>query len=331
MLIDRQIIRHDPEGWAIVPNAALPEQTVPDTLQGLILARFDRLDERDRRTLQIASVIGHEFNIQLLYNVLENEPGLSDAVEQLHQRDFIFQKDGAGLPSLTYAFKHVLTSETVYGTLLKRDRDVLHGKVAETIERLYSARLDEYVEMLAHHFGRSGDAEKALHYLIASGEKAYRVLAIPEARGYFEQARDLLVRVPYLPDQKYAILSSLGDILTHSGEYEQALPHLREAESLAERAQVIDQQANALGLQAQCWSRLDRWDEVLATEQKWRDLERRYSRERVGETCFFVALSARVHALRGDRDRAEAYAKESYDWMVSMSGTPEKWQRNQYY
>lgn len=248
MLIDRQIIRHDPEGWAIVPNAALPEQTVPDTLQGLILARFDRLDERDRRTLQIASVIGHEFNIQLLYNVLENEPGLSDAVEQLHQRDFIFQKDGAGLPSLTYAFKHVLTSETVYGTLLKRDRDVLHGKVAETIERLYSARLDEYVEMLAHHFGRSGDAEKALHYLIASGEKAYRVLAIPEARGYFEQARDLLVRVPYLPDQKYAILSSLGDILTHSGEYEQARQVYQDAVASVPRVDPVEYAERVGGL-----------------------------------------------------------------------------------
>ena len=59
---------------------------------------------------------------------------------------------------------------------------------------------------------------------------------------------------------------------------------LQDAEELAVRVQVIDQQANALGMQAQCWFRLDRWDEVLALEEKWRGLERRYTRERVGET-----------------------------------------------
>jgi class 3 adenylate cyclase/tetratricopeptide (TPR) repeat protein len=79
-------------------------------------------------------------------------------------------------------------------------------------------------------------------------------------------------------------LRSNGAAWMYVGEYEQALPLLQEAEDLAVRTQIIEQQTNALGLQAQCWFRLDRWDEVLATEEKWRDLERRYSRERVGET-----------------------------------------------
>jgi hypothetical protein len=68
------------------------------------------------------------------------------------------------------------------------------------------------------------------------------------------------------------------------GEYSQALPHLAAAQDLATRIQATDQIANALGIQAQCLFRADRWDEVLATETKWRDLEQRYSRERVGET-----------------------------------------------
>jgi tetratricopeptide (TPR) repeat protein len=119
--------------------------------------------------------------------------------------------------------------------------------------------------------------------------------------------------------------------LMYVGEYEQALRGLEEAEQLAVRAQLVEQQANALGLQAQCNYRLDRWDEVLATEVKWRELERKYPRERVGEMCFFVGLSASVYALRGDGERAEAYAKESYDFMVYVSGTPDQWQRNQFY
>lgn len=220
-LIDRQVIHRGPNGWAITPDAPLADHAVPDSLQGLILARFDRLSERERRTLQVAAIIGHEFSVDLLNRVLENEPGLTGTIDELLRHEFIIQSDGAAQPK-GYQFKHVLTSETVYGTLLKRDRDALHGQVAETIEMVYAARLDEYVEMLAHHFDRSGNAEKALHYLIVSGEKAFRAFAIKEARGYFEQARGLLIRVPYVPDQKYTILSSLGDILTHLGEYEPA-------------------------------------------------------------------------------------------------------------
>jgi len=100
---------------------------------------------------------------------------------------------------------------------------------------------------------------------------------------------------------------------------------------LAIKAQSIGQQTAAIGLQSQCAFRLDRWDEVIAQEEKWRDLERRYSRQRVGPTCFNAALSGSVHALRGDLERANAYAKESYDFMVGVSGPPEEWQRNQHY
>ena len=87
-------------------------------------------------------------------------------------------------------------------------------------------------------------------------------------------------------DQRESIdaLRGAGAALMYVGEYEQALPYLEEAEGLSARVQATDQQANALGLQAQCLFRLDRWDEVLALEKKWRDLEQRYTRARVGET-----------------------------------------------
>jgi hypothetical protein len=115
------------------------------------------------------------------------------------------------------------------------------------------------------------------------------------------------------------------------GEYAEALPYLEEAADLATDIQAMDQITNALGIRAQCLFRLDRWDEVLENEEKWRDLERRFARERIGETCFFVALSASIFALRGDANRSDSYAKESFDYMVSMSGLQEEWQRNQFY
>jgi tetratricopeptide (TPR) repeat protein len=133
------------------------------------------------------------------------------------------------------------------------------------------------------------------------------------------------------PGEGIDILSSIGMALMYVGEYELAMPHLRQAETLAGRVQAIGQQVGALGLQQQALFRLDRWDEVLELEEKWRALERHYTRQRVGATCFSVAISASIHALRGDRDRAEKYARESYDYMIGMGGQPEDWQRNQFY
>jgi len=126
-------------------------------------------------------------------------------------------------------------------------------------------------------------------------------------------------------------LRGLGTALMYVGEYAQSLPYLAEAEGLANRVQAIDQTANLLTVQAQCLFRTDRWDEVLGLEDKWRELERRHPRERVGATCFLVALSASVHALRGDAEKAGSFAQESFDFMVSISGKPEQWQRNQFY
>ena len=105
----------------------------------------------------------------------------------------------------------------------------------------------------------------------------------------------------------------------------------QKAEKLARQVRAVDQIANAVGIRAQCLFRSDQWDGVLETEKVWRELEHKYARERTGETCFFVALSSSVYGLRGDHDRAAAYAEESYNYMVSMSGEPDNWQRNQFY
>ena len=115
------------------------------------------------------------------------------------------------------------------------------------------------------------------------------------------------------------------------GEYIQALPFLDEAEGMARRIRAVDQIANAVGIRAQCFFRSDRWDDVLAMEKIWRDLEEKYPRRRIGETCFFVALSAAVYGLRGDYERTKAFAEESYNYMLSMSGDETQWQRNQFY
>ena len=147
------------------------------------------------------------------------------------------------------------------------------------------------------------------------------------------ERRLAICRRPEFNDVREQIeaLRALGSARMNVGQYAEALPVLAEAEALASRARATDQIVNALGIQAQCLFRLDRWDEVLVVEEKWRELEKRHTREQVGPTCFFVALSASIHARRGELDKASSYAKESFDFMVSVSGELEHWQRNQFY
>lgn len=133
------------------------------------------------------------------------------------------------------------------------------------------------------------------------------------------------------PIERIDAVSGVGMALMYVGEYEHAIPYLQEAEALAIKGQAVGHQTAAIGLLSQCAFRLDRWDEVLALEEKWRELERRYPRQRVGPTCFDAALSGSIYALRGNLQKSRAYGKESVDYMISMSGSPEIWQRNQFF
>lgn len=129
-------------------------------------------------------------------------------------------------------------------------------------------------------------------------------------------------------------LDSLREVgLAHLtlGNYAGAMPYLERAQELAVKISAVDQQFNALALQAQCSLRLDRWDDVLAIEERWRDLARGYTREQTGPTCFAVALSACVRALRGEHEQAESLRRESVDIMVAVSGPDSSWDRNQHY
>jgi tetratricopeptide (TPR) repeat protein len=121
--------------------------------------------------------------------------------------------------------------------------------------------------------------------------------------------------------------------LVDAGEYKQALPYFQEAERLADQMRAVNEQVFALARQAQCWLRLDRWDEVLSTEEKLQAVKQRYPEfaERARTWCFYAALKAGVHALRGEFDLAATWREEATAIMVAINGPPEQWTRSQHY
>ncbi len=229
MLIDSDLIQRGDGHWQLTPGADITAIGVPDTLQDLILTRFDRLDPSQRRILQVASVIGRQFSWPLLHVVLQppDENAIRVALVHLIEREFLLPD--ADAPDSKYEFKHILTSETIYGTLLKRDRNVLHGQVGEAIEKLYADRLDGQIELLARHYSWSSRVDRAFHYLLLAGQKAMRGHVNLQARQHYEQALALLPEVRHTPEQAFDVHTGLGDVLVFAGEYPSARSHYEDA------------------------------------------------------------------------------------------------------
>jgi class 3 adenylate cyclase len=166
---------------------------VPDTIHDVVMARIDRLPDELKQLLQVASVIGREFSLRLLSAVWRGTE-LEDLLRELNCLEFIYERvvgDG-----IMYVFRHALTQEAAYGSLLERHRSAYHGTVGNALEELYRDRRDEVAELLALHFGRSKEAEKAADYAILAAQKSQRRWANTEALAYFSDALRLLDALP---------------------------------------------------------------------------------------------------------------------------------------
>jgi len=230
MLIDGGVIHRVSDRWQLAPGADVETVGVPESLQGLILTRFDRLEETPRQVLQVAAVIGRYFSWPLLKAVLRttDEAPTRAALTLLVEREFV---EPQGTANTEFAFRHVLVSDAIYDTLLKRSRSDLHGQVGEAIETLFTGHLEEQVELLARHFALSPQRDRALHYLILAGQKAAQNYVNGQARQHYEQAFALLPQTTHTAQQALAVRSGLGDMLTFMGEYEPAREHYMAAQS----------------------------------------------------------------------------------------------------
>jgi class 3 adenylate cyclase/tetratricopeptide (TPR) repeat protein len=163
---------------------------VPDTVQGIIAARIDRLEANLKRTMQVASVIGRDFAYRILQTITAIKQELKSCLLNLQELEFIYEK--SLFPELEYVFKHALTQEVAYNSLLLKRRRELHEKIGQAIEELYPDRLEEFYEVLAHHYVRSENWEKAYRYLLLSGDKAQQRYSNWEAFRFYKEAIDIL-------------------------------------------------------------------------------------------------------------------------------------------
>ena len=166
---------------------------VPETIQEVILSRIDRLEREARDAIQLASVIGREFTVRLLNRIADVGEGLDGLLTELKTLELIYEK--AYFPELAYMFKHALTHDVAYSTLLTERRRSLHRLVGAAIEELYADRLLEHCEAIAHHYYEGQQWEKALEYLEKAGEKAISAYANQEALDYYARALEVCEKI----------------------------------------------------------------------------------------------------------------------------------------
>jgi class 3 adenylate cyclase/predicted ATPase len=179
---------------------------VPVTVEAVLAARIDRLPPEEKRLLQSAAVIGKDVPFALVQTIADqSEEELRHGLTRLQAAEFLYET--SLFPEVEYTFKHALTHEVAYGSVLQERRRVLHSAIVDAIERLYADRLAEHVERLAHHALRGEVWDKAVAYLNQAGKKSVARSAYREAVAYFKRALEAL---GYLPETKETLEQAIS-------------------------------------------------------------------------------------------------------------------------
>jgi ABC-type oligopeptide transport system substrate-binding subunit/class 3 adenylate cyclase len=237
-LMEQDLIVQDEEGWRATEE--LEAMSIPDTLQGVLLARIDRLEEDVRRTLQMASVIGKTFLYRILETIAEAEVQLDTHLSRLQRVDLVREK--ARLPELEYIFKHALTQEAAYNSLLHERRKVFHLRVGEALEELFPDRVDEFSGLMAYHFEAAEVHEKAVDYLQRAGDQARLAYAHHEAIDFYERAL-VILKAQEEYDRAARTLMKLGLTYHTAFDFKQSRRVYDEAFTVRQRERKIKQEA----------------------------------------------------------------------------------------
>jgi tetratricopeptide (TPR) repeat protein len=278
---------------------------VPVTVQAILAARMDRLSGEAKRLLQAAAVIGREVPLSLLQAIAEQpEEEVRHGLRHLQAAEFLYET--CLLPESEYTFKHALTQEVAYGSLLQERRRALHAQIVEALEQLAGDRLDEQVAGLAHHALRGAVWDKAVTYCQQAGARAYDRAAFREAVAAFEQALQALAYLPEDGDTRVlAIELHLALTGTLRGEHRRGCALLGEAAALARAlndqarlGRVLAEMAQALVVTGDKDGAMAAGQEALALAAALGDrVLQCQASHRLGQACYGIGAYSRAAEL----------------------------------
>ena len=307
---------------------------VPTTVQALLAGRIDRLSMDDKRLLQAASVIGKDVPVGLLQAIADDDTDLHQGLTRLQAAEFLYE--GRLFPELEYAFKHALTHEVAYASLVHERRLALHRGILEALERRLADRPSEECERLARHAVGAESWDKAARYLRQAAQRAIERSSYAAAAALLRQALQVLARLPETPETLAQAIDARLELriaLVPLGQYEDVLALMREAEGLAVR---LDDRARLGRVLADICARLrnvsgehrqaievGRRALAIAAETSDRELELE-AQYRIGQAYFAIgdyphaldSLSHCAEAARAGRQVSPLVASWSHAWLA---------------
>ena len=191
-LIDDGVLYHTDDGLRWTARSSVEDIDIPDSLQGLLLARIDRLEGDVRATLQLAAVIGRSFYYRILDAISDSAVAVDRHMSTLQRVELV--REASRLPELEYIFKHELARDAAYSSILRRTRREQHRHVGEAIEALFPDNLERNAHRLAYHFAEAGDDGRAVRYYTMAAESATEIYANAEAAAHYGRAIEFAER-----------------------------------------------------------------------------------------------------------------------------------------
>jgi class 3 adenylate cyclase/tetratricopeptide (TPR) repeat protein len=297
------------------PTGPVTEVHVPSTVQPVIAARIDRLAPADKQLLQAATAIGMTVQFPVLQAIADlPEEALRQGLVHLQSAEFLYET--SLFPEPEYTFKHALTHEVAYETLLHERRRSLHARIMAATETLYADRLPQHFERLSYHAIRGEVWDKAVSYSYQAGAKAAAKSAHREAVARFEDALAAIERLPQdgaVMKQAFDLRFSLRTSLSPLGEFQRSFELLREAEAIATTLNDEARLARVFTFKALYFWSIGRQDHAIDASR-----QARVAAERVGDVPARVLaglFEGRARHARGDYARAVELLK----WVVSAT------------
>ncbi|HOT92015.1 MAG TPA: tetratricopeptide repeat protein [Anaerolineae bacterium] len=294
-LRERELIRQRDGVWTIVSREI---ETVPATINAVLIARLDRLAAQVKAVVQTAAVLGREFEVQILSRMLRDDAELSYKLHRAEE-EMIWQ----ALSEMHYIFRHTMMRDAAYDMQLQARLRDLHALAAQAMEQVYAAELAPHYADLAYHYGKAEDSQQEFHYARLAGEYAASRYANQEAIEHYQQALQSLARLDPAATvvQRQEVYTALAELEITVGKYDPAREHLEEALALAAHRGDEDGQGHVCRWMAQMYELRGDYEESLEWIEKGASILRD---RRTADAAELALIAGLIYSRRGSYDEA---------------------------
>ncbi|HSQ39051.1 MAG TPA: tetratricopeptide repeat protein, partial [Anaerolineales bacterium] len=301
-LRERELIQQRDGVWTIVSREV---DTIPATINAVLIARLDRLAAQVKAVVQTAAVLGREFEIQILSRMLRDDVDLPYKMQRAEE-ELIWQ----AMSVMHYIFRHTMMRDAAYDMQLQARLRDLHALAADVMAQVYAAELEPHYADLAYHYGKAEDARQEFRYAKLAGEYAASRYANQEAIEHYHQALQSLSRLDSDESvaQRQDVYTALAEIQITIGQYDQAHEHLENALALSVRSEDGKGQVHVCRWMAQMHELRGEYDEALGWVQKGLRI---LNNQRTSDAAELRLIAGLIHTRRGNYDEATAQFQDA--------------------